>query len=244
MKILGNLTRAVRYNVLLGLFLVTPLVVTLYIVNVLYSFLAGSQFLNLLSRLLPASMRTSQSDVMRVAAQIAALAMALMLLFLLGFFVRSFFGKRLYNLGEQILGRIPVFNKIYIWVRQIGEAFVAQRQTLFKEVVLVEYPRRGIYSVAFVTAPVPSQVSTGLPDAGEGNYVSLFVPTTPNPTSGLMIVAPRRELVPLPMSVADAMKFVISAGAVHPGQGMEDDRPTLIDKLELWLARDTARGDA
>ena len=123
-------------------------------------------------------------------------------------------------------------------MRQISEAFLAQRQTLFKEVVLIEYPRNGIFSVAFVTAPLAPELEKIVPKAKDQAFVSLFVPTTPNPTSGLMIIAPRRDLTPLPISIAEAMKLVISAGAVYPGSDVIDDRPTLVDKLEAWISRD------
>ncbi len=233
---LKNIAKILRTNILLGLALITPLAVTLLIVNFLFQFINQNAFLTSLSRILPETMRDSGYEL--VVAQILALLIAVMLLFLIGFSVRSFFGKRLYHVGEKILERIPVINKIYIWVRQISEAFLAQRQTLFKEVVLVEYPRKGLYSVAFVTAPVAPDLEDQLKRDDAGNHVSLFIPTTPNPTSGLMIIAPRRDLQPLDISVADAMKLIISAGAVYPGTGIVDDRPTLVDKLEAWISKD------
>jgi uncharacterized membrane protein len=233
---LTSIIKILRTNILLGLALITPLAVTVIIVNFLFQFINQNAFLTSLSRVLPETMRDSGYE--RVIAQILALVIAIMLLFLIGFFVRSFFGRRLYQLGEKVLERIPVINKIYIWVRQISEAFLAQRQTLFKEVVLVEYPRKGLYSVAFVTAPVAPDLETRLKHDESGDHVSLFIPTTPNPTSGLMIIAARRDLQPLGISVADAMKLIISAGAVYPGDGLVDNRPTLVDKLESWISKD------
>lgn len=233
--------KALRFNVLLGLLLVTPLVVTLFIVQFLFNFLTQNVAFDLLTNLLPEVLRDTGFG--KVLAQVLALIMALMVLFLIGFFVRSFLGKRLYNLGERVLGRIPVFNKIYLWVRQISEGIFAQRQTLFQDVVLVEYPRRGVYSIGFVTAPTPNDITVSIATPPETEVVSLFIPTTPNPTSGMMIMAPRGELTYLSISVQDAMKFVISAGAVAPGEDTSVDRPTLIDKIEGWLTRE-ARGEA
>lgn len=228
--------RALRFNILLGLLLATPLVVTLFIVHFLFTFLTENVAFDLLTSLFPEVLRDTGAG--KVLAQVLALIMALMVLFLVGFFVRSFLGKRLYGLGDKILTRIPVFNKIYLWVRQIAEGILAQKQTLFQDVVLVEYPRKGLFSIGFVTAPTPDDISSSLADAPPTQLVSLFIPTTPNPTSGLMIMAPKGDLTFLSITVQDGMKFVISAGAVAPGSNTGDDRPTLIDKIETWLARD------
>lgn len=106
---------------------------------------------------------------------------------------------------------------------------------------MMEYPRKGIYSIAFVTSSVPDHFRSRIdwPEQDQ-KFAALFVPTTPNPTSGLLILAPRSELTTLPISVPDAMKLVISAGAVYPGEDDEiSDRPTLLDKLEGWITRET-----
>ena len=239
---ISKIGRALRTNIIVGMILVTPLVVTLYIVNILFSFITGNAFFQTLIKVLPETVR-GDSGAEQVVAKILAFIVVLMVLFLVGFFVRSLFGKQLYRLGELIVERIPVINKIYIWVRQISEAFLAQRQTLFKEVVLVEYPRKGLYSVAFVTAPVAPEFDAILQTDEKTQHVSLFIPTTPNPTSGLMIVAPRHDLHPLPISVADAMKLIVSAGAVYPGTGLVDNRPTFLDKLEAWISKESQRID-
>jgi uncharacterized membrane protein len=236
MTLFSKIGRTLRNNVLVGLVLITPLAVTIFVVNLIFGFLTKNPLFRFASDLLPASMRDTAYAAF--LGRLIALFVAVMVLFLIGFFVRSFFGKRLYRLAEMVVERIPLINKIYIWVRQISEAFLAQRQTLFKEVVLVQYPRKGLYAVAFVTAPISSTFHQHLPESKEEPFVALFIPTTPNPTSGLMIVAPRTDLSPLPISVAEAMKLIISAGAVFPGEAMVDDRPTLIDKLEAWITRE------
>ncbi len=230
------ITGTLRNNILFGLVLITPLAITVFVGNAMFQFLTNNVLFEFMANLLPESMRDPGYELM--VARIVALLMGLMILCLIGFFVRSFLGKQVYRLAEKVVERIPLFNKIYIWVRQISEAFLAQRQTLFKEVVLIEYPRNGIFSVAFVTAPLAPELEKIVPKAEDQAFVSLFVPTTPNPTSGLMIIAPRTDLTPLPISIAEAMKLVISAGAVYPGSDVIDDRPTLVDKLEAWISRD------
>jgi len=229
--------KALRNNILFGLVLITPIVVTGLLVYWLFSFFTQLGIIKVIVRGLKALLPEHMHDtrVVTVLLWVVTLLLILMLLFLIGFFVRSILGRRLYRLGDKLLASIPVINKIYVWVRQISEAFVAQRQTMFKEVVLVEYPRKGVYAMAFVTAGTPPRLQKAVGAGPDEDYVSLFVPTTPNPTSGVMVIARRSELVSVGLSIADAMKFIISAGAVPPGEALEDDRPTLFDKLEVWL---------
>ena len=171
--------KALRFNILLGLLLVTPLVVTVFIVNFLFDFLTQNVAFDLLTGFFPQVLRDTGFG--KLLAQILALVMAVMVLFLIGFFVRSFLGKRLYHLGEKVLGRIPVFNKIYLWVRQIAEGILAQRQTLFQNVVLVEYPRKGVYSIGFVTAPTPNDITVSLRNSRPPGWSRSSSPPRPIP---------------------------------------------------------------
>ena len=231
--------KALRINILLGLALITPLVVTVLIVIGIFRFITGSAVFALLQRWSPPTMRDTGLEY--VLLGLLSLALVLAALFLIGFFTRSFLGNRLYRLGERLIERIPVINRIYVWVRQISDVLFAQRQALFSEVVLVEYPRPGLWSIGFVTAPVSPGVATALgADGVTGPAVSLFIPTTPNPTSGLMILAPRSSLRPLRISVSDAMKLIVSAGAVHPDTGAPGAAPDLVRKLESWIGRDAS----
>lgn len=240
---MSRVGKSIRNNMVVGLVLIAPIVITGLIVHFLIRIVSGNRLTKTLTDLifflLPEAFR--DGTVKFFLSQVIALLLVLIALFLIGFFVRSYFGRRLYRLAERILVRIPVFNKIYVQVRHISETIFAQRQTMFKEVVLVEYPRKGLHSVAFVTSHVPAQFSKRFRGIHEEDpaMAALFIPTTPNPTSGLLIFAPRAELVALPISVAEAMKLVISAGAVYPGEGEMDDRPTLLDKLEAWITRET-----
>jgi uncharacterized membrane protein len=128
-----------------------------------------------------------------------------------------------------------VIKGIYVSVRQISESLFTQRKTLFKEVVLIEYPRKGLYSLAFITARLPAALRRSMPGVPEGEEcVSLFIPTTPNPTSGVLILLPRSETTPLNLPVSDALSFVMSAGAFSSGENGAPG-PTLLDKLEAWL---------
>ncbi|MBN1269813.1 MAG: DUF502 domain-containing protein [Kiritimatiellae bacterium] len=227
-----HVAKSIRNNILVGLVLVTPIVITGFIINGIFRFATN--------RLLPAQFRGSEHELLFRAAAILAV---LVILFLIGLLVRNFVGRRLYRFGDSVLTRIPVISKIYLSVRQISEALVAQRQTLFQDVVLVEYPRKGLYSVGFVTATVPDTVGRQLKAEGSpSSWVSVFIATTPNPTSGVLILAPRQDLIPLRISVADAMKLIISAGAAYPGEETMAHGPNLLESLESWLARDTKPG--
>lgn len=220
-------SRRLRNNMLLGLALVTPIGITILIANWLFV-LVTNVFLT--ERL--------ETSGMQLLYRAAALLIVLFILCLIGFLAKSFLGKRLYRLGDGLITRLPFISGIYVQVRHISEVLVAQRQTLFKNVVMVEYPRRGVYSVGFLTAGVPSPMSGQMhSESGSTDFVSIFIPTTPNPTSGLMIMAPRADVIPLNMDVAEAMKFIVSAGAVHPGEEPLGSGTTLLDKLEAWHDR-------
>ncbi len=235
--------KVVRNNVVVGLVLVAPLVITGFIIHFLIGLVANNwatkALTNLIFGLLPEGFRDGNVKV--ILSQVIAVLLVFVALFLIGFFVRSYFGRRLYRLAERLLGRIPVFNKIYVQVRHISETIFSQRQTMFKEVVIVEYPRKGLHCIAFVTSTVPSSFRKQFSSAEEGDdpMVALFVPTTPNPTSGVMVFVPRHDVITLPLSVAEASRLIISAGAVYPGEETLDDRPTLLDKLEQWITRET-----
>ncbi len=235
--------RILRNNIVVGLVLVAPIAITLFIVHFLVRLVANFWVTKALTDLIfnwfPHSLQDKTAWF--TLSQVIAVILVLGVLFLIGFFVRSFFGRRLYALAERVLVRIPVFNRIYVHVRRISETVFAQRETMFKQVALIEYPRQGLYSMAFVTSAMPDEVRKEfLPEVGDDPQVAVFVPTTPNPTSGMLIFLPKSALRILPITVAEAMQLVVSAGAVYPG---DDDptqnRPTLLDKLEQWITRQT-----
>ncbi|GAB4137697.1 MAG: DUF502 domain-containing protein [Sphingomonadales bacterium] len=137
-------------------------------------------------------------------------------LILLGMVTANFFGRHLLLLGERILARVPIVRSIYGTLKQIFETVISQSSMSFRDVVLIEYPRRGLWAIAFVTATTKGEIRRRLDD----DLVNVFLPTTPNPTSGFLLFVPRRDLIFLDMPVEDGIKYVISAGLVTPG-----DRP-------------------
>lgn len=161
---------------------------------------------------------------------LAALICAIALISAIGRLARNYFGKKMIEWMEIAMLRIPLFNKIYGAIKQVNDAFSTGGANSFKTVVLVEYPREGVYSLGFLTSEHHSEVQAR---TGE-NLVAVFIPTTPNPTSGFMILLPANKVTMLSMSVADGVKYIVSLGAIAPayeppgaakrGWKMEDGR--------------------
>lgn len=218
-----------KANTLVGIFLIIPIFVTIlvfkFLFNLTISWLPKTTF----------SQFRSEWHTEIILHILTFLAM-IVVFYCVGLLTRNIMGKRLYQLSDKLLASIPFVKGIYLSVRQISESLFTQRNTLFKEVVLIEYPRKGLYSLAFVTSLAPPSVARKMSGENANNEcVSLFISTTPNPTSGVFILAARSEIIPLKMPVAHALTFIMSAGAVAPGEHGEI-APTLLDKLEAWLA--------
>ena len=133
---------------------------------------------------------------------------------LVGWIGKGLMGRSLIRLGERLVERMPVVRSIYNGVKQIAETVFSQRDTSFDKACLVEYPRRGIWAIAFISINAKGEVYTKLSDGEE--YATIFLPTTPNPTSGFLLFLPRSDIKELDMTVEDAAKLVISAGLVYP----------------------------
>lgn len=141
---------------------------------------------------------------------------AIVVVALIGWGAKILFINRLFSLGEKLVLKVPIMGRIYKSFKQIFNALFGQGKTVFKQVVMVEYPRKGLYTLGFATGTTKGE----LKDSVGGSGINVFVPTTPNPTSGFFLVIPKDEIHFLNMSVEDGMKMVISGGSVSP----EDDR--------------------
>jgi uncharacterized membrane protein len=133
---------------------------------------------------------------------------------IVGWIGKGLIGRSFLGWGERLVDRTPVVRSIYNAVKQIAETVFSQRETSFDKACLVEYPRKGIWAIAFISINAKGEIDTKLND-GEP-IVTVFLPTTPNPTSGFLLFVPQRDVVVLDMSVEDAAKLVISAGLVYP----------------------------
>jgi uncharacterized membrane protein len=139
--------------------------------------------------------------------------LTLAILLVTGAVVSNFLGKKLVRWGDQLVSRIPVVRSIYSSVKQVSDTLFSPGGNAFRTAVLVQWPRQDVWTIAFVTGQPGGEVANHL----MGEYVSVYVPTTPNPTGGYFVMLPKRDCVELRMSVDDALKYVISMGVVVPG---------------------------
>lgn len=140
---------------------------------------------------------------------------SLVVLLLTGLIATNFFGNRLVMAWEAILARIPLVRTIYKAVKQILETLLSTNSQAFRKVLLIEYPRKGLWSIVFQTSKADEEINRG---TGE-EMVTIFLPTTPNPTSGFLLMVPRKDIIELDMNVDEALKMIISLGVVQPVNG-------------------------
>lgn len=142
---------------------------------------------------------------------------------MIGFLAAGLVGRWVFGLGEKMLDRMPIIRSLYKLTKQIFETVLRNQSDAFRQAVLVEYPRRGLWAIAFLTAGTKGEIREKL----ARDHVNVFLPTTPNPTSGFLLFVPTDELIVLDMPVEDAVKLVISAGIVTPSHPSPDDAPSL-----------------
>lgn len=150
------------------------------------------------------------------------LLLLVLMLTVIGAFAAGFIGRLLVRMGERMVHAVPVVRNIYSALKQIIETILAQQSSAFRQVVLVEYPRPGLWAIAFITGTTQGEVQNLI----DQEIVNVFLPTTPNPTSGFLLFVPKRDLVVLDMSVEEGIKMVISGGIVTP----PDRRPADLRK--------------
>jgi len=138
---------------------------------------------------------------------------ALFLITMIGFLTANLVGRSILGFGESLLDRMPLVRSLYKGLKQIFQTVLAEQSGSFKQAALIEYPRRGLWSIVFIATDTKGEVDNRLP---EDESISVFLPTTPNPTSGFLLFVPRKDVIILEMSVEEAAKMVISAGLVSP----------------------------
>lgn len=143
---------------------------------------------------------------------LVGLAVPLLSILIIGLMARNIAGRWLLDFGEQFLQAIPLAGSVYKTLKQILETILGDSRTKFRRVVMVEYPRKGLWTIGFVTGNVSSQLQIHLSE----EMISVFIPTTPNPTSGWYTIVPEKELIDVDMSIEDAFKVLISGGIVNP----------------------------
>lgn len=152
----------------------------------------------------------------RLGFTVPGLGLVLIVLIILGtgLLARNLIGRRLLLLAEMILTKTPIVRTVYLTVKQMVDIVASQNQSAFKHVVLVEYPRKGIYSLGFVTGEVEEVFDL---EMNPRKMVKVFIVTTPNPTTGFLVLVPEEELIYLKMGIEEAFKVAISAGVIEPG---------------------------
>ena len=194
-------------NFITGVVVILPVILTVAILRfiiVKLNLLLLNPLLSYLSPYLP-----HEQPRMMLAKSLIFIAVVL-LLGIIGLATRIFFVRKTFSFFERFLYKLPMVNKIYGTTKEISNAFLGKRKGVFKRVILIEYPRKGLYSIAFVTSELSSEPSRKT----SKELISAYVPTTPNPTSGIFLLIPREEIIPLDMSVEEGLKMVISSGVI------------------------------
>ena len=200
--------KRLRSNFLSGIVIFAPISITIYLLWIFVDFVDR----RVLSALPPG---WNPQEYSPIALPGLGLVVFFVFVAALGALTKGFFGRQLFRMGEQLVDRMPVVRSIYTTLKQIVETIFARSgEDNFDQVCLIEYPRKGLWAIAFVTTDTSGEVAER--NRAEGDMVSVFLPTTPNPTSGFLLFVPRRDVTLLDMSVEDAAKMVISAGLVTP----------------------------
>jgi len=201
--------RKIRTYFFTGLLIVVPVVLTAWVLYFIISKL-NLLFLEPIIKIFQAWIPDRAS--VEFFTKVAIFFILLGLLTLVGFAARIIMIRNIFGFGENILYRVPMVSTIYKGIKEMSAAFLDTKKSIFRKVVLVQYPRSGVYSIGFVTSETKGEAQ----EKTKENVINVFVPTTPNPTSGMMVLVPEEDLILLDMSVADGMKMVISGGVIVP----------------------------
>ena len=197
---------ALRKWLLAGLLVLVPLIITLWVLDWVVSTL--DQTLNIL----PEAWQPERWLGMHIPGLGVLLALAIVLT--IGALASNFVGNRLVNWWHALLHRIPVVRSIYSGVKQVSDTLLSDKGNAFRKALLVQWPREGLWTIGFLTGAPGGDVARHLPAQ---DYLSLYVPTTPNPTGGYFVMVHKRDCIELAMSVDEALTYVISMGVIVPG---------------------------
>jgi len=210
-----NFIKVLRNRLLTGVIVVLPIVVTLWGITRFVQF-----FDNQLIKVLPPELNPRINfgawgfNLLDIPG--LGLIVAVVLLILIGVLASNFIGKAFIKSGERVLSRVPVVRNVYNFIKQITNTVAQQSDRTFKEVCLLEYPRKGLYAIGFVTADLAGAPAKHLKD----DYVCVFVPTTPNPTSGFLLFLKRSDITLLDMTPEEGAKMIISGGMVSSNEDL------------------------
>jgi uncharacterized membrane protein len=203
----------IKRYLITGLLIWVPLVITFWVLDLLVSTMDRTLLL------LPTEFRTENWLGFHVPGM--GVVMTLVIVFVTGVFATNLLGARLVHLWHEILNRIPVVNWIYSSVKQISDTLFSSSGQAFRKALLVQWPSPGMWTIAFLTGTPGGDVANHL----KGDYVSIYVPTTPNPTGGYFVMVPREAVIELDMTVDEALKYIISMGVVVPNGNSRKSDP-------------------
>lgn len=211
--------KKIRNNFFTGLLIMAPLFLTVVFIGYLVK-LVDVFIVNPLFEILPFDIEATFKIFLTKAA---IAAMIILIVGLVGLAAKKFFFKKVLVTGESVLLTIPLFNRVYLAIKEIAQAFFGDKSGVFKRVVFMEYPRKGIYSIGFVTQEKPWSLS----EKTGKDLVSVFVPSPPNPATGYAVFVPKEDLIDAGVSVEEGIKMVISGCAAVPskkpdGKGTRD----------------------
>jgi uncharacterized membrane protein len=211
----------VKKYLLAGLLVWLPLAITIWVLHSVLGVLDGvfGWMLSASQAVLPEGAR-APIEMLREIPGLGVIVMVVGLL-LTGAFATNFIGQWSLKQGSRVLNKIPIVKSIYSSVKQVSDTLFSSSGNAFREAVLIQYPRAGSWTIAFVTGRPGGEAAQHL----HGDYLSVYVPTTPNPTSGFFLMLPRADVIVLQMSVDEALKYVISMGVVAPPLVPEPHRP-------------------
>lgn len=196
---------------LAGLLVWLPLAITIWLLHAVLGMLDGlfAFVLDTSQAVLPESARASLEMLKKPGVGVVVMLLGLLIT---GVFATNMFGQWALRQGAKVMQRIPIVKSIYSSIKQVSDTLFSSSGNAFREAVLVQYPRQGSWTIAFVTGKPGGEAAEHL----QGDYLSIYVPTTPNPTSGFFLMVPRSDVIELKMSVDEALKYVISMGVVAP----------------------------
>ena len=202
-----GLIASLRGNFLAGLAVIAPGVLTIWLIWNVITWIDGL--------VLPLIPRRFHPDT-ALGWDVPGAGVVIFVIFTLvmGYFTKGLIGRTLVNWGERIVEAMPIVRSIYNAVKQIADTILSRQAPTFDRACLVQYPRPGIWAMAFISTTTRGEIGEQL--AENGDMVSIFLPTTPNPTSGFLLFVPRKDVIELDMAIEDAAKLVISAGLVYP----------------------------
>lgn len=190
---------------LAGILVTAPLGITVFLTYIFIRFIDEK-----VAAVIPD--RYNPNDILPFSVPGLGLVIVIAFLISVGWFAKNFFGRLLITISENIVDRMPVVRNLYGAIKQIVETIMASQSQAFRDVVMLEYPRKGVFSIGFVTGRSQGEIQRVTAD----ETVNVFVPTTPNPTSGYLLFVPRKELYFLDMTVEEGVKLVISGGIITP----------------------------